>query len=112
MIRLAGHTVRDETNPDGDIEIIITGLRPGEKLFEELLLSRSQIEDTAHPKIRHVSELADLVPVIDEKLACLRAALDTDDEHWAHELLLEIAGAVQSPAPRVIPLRQRPQSGA
>lgn len=44
MIRLSGLTVKDEENPDGDIEVQVTGLRPGEKLFEELL-----IEHTATP---------------------------------------------------------------
>ena len=38
MINLSGLTVRDLSNPDGDIEILCTGLRPGEKLFEELLI--------------------------------------------------------------------------
>jgi FlaA1/EpsC-like NDP-sugar epimerase len=38
MIELSGLTLRDEANPDGDIAIEITGLRPGEKLFEELLI--------------------------------------------------------------------------
>ncbi|WP_197470994.1 polysaccharide biosynthesis protein, partial [Sulfitobacter sp. HI0054] len=39
VIEAAGYTVRDEDNPDGDIEIEITGLRPGEKMTEELTLS-------------------------------------------------------------------------
>ena len=38
MIELSGLTVRDEKHPEGDIEIIVTGLRPGEKLYQELLL--------------------------------------------------------------------------
>ena len=38
MVQLSGLTVRDERHPDGDIEIQITGLRPGEKLYEELLI--------------------------------------------------------------------------
>ena len=38
MIELSGLTVRDDQNPEGDIEIEITGLRPGEKLYEELLI--------------------------------------------------------------------------
>ena len=36
MVELSGHAVKDEANPDGDVEIRITGLRPGEKLYEEL----------------------------------------------------------------------------
>ena len=50
LIQLSGLTVRDEGNPHGDIEIIITGLRPGEKLFEELLIGQNPTT-TDHPLI-------------------------------------------------------------
>lgn len=50
MIKLSGRTVRDASNPDGDIEIVETGLRPGEKLFEELLIDASATP-TDHPRI-------------------------------------------------------------
>lgn len=50
MVLLSGLSVRDEANPDGDIEIMITGLRPGEKLYEELLLGDDP-EPTLHSKI-------------------------------------------------------------
>ena len=50
MIELSGLSLKDENNSKGDIEIIITGLRPGEKLYEELLLSNNPIK-TKHPKI-------------------------------------------------------------
>jgi len=55
MIRLKGHTVRDADQPDGEIEIIITGLKPGEKLFEELLLG-SDVSGTEHKKILRAQE--------------------------------------------------------
>ena len=55
MIRLMGCEVRDEKNPDGDIEIVYTGLRPGEKLFEELLIGDNP-EATSHPRIMKASE--------------------------------------------------------
>ena len=48
--RLSGSTVKDDENPDGDIEIEFTGLRPGEKLYEELLVG-ADAEGTEHPKI-------------------------------------------------------------
>ena len=55
MVQLAGCTVRDETNPDGDIEIRVTGLRPAEKLFEELLIGKN-VTGTEHPRILRAME--------------------------------------------------------
>ena len=50
MISLSGQTIKNKENPNGDIEIVIKGLRPGEKLYEELLLSDNPLK-TKHPKI-------------------------------------------------------------
>lgn len=55
MIRLSGLDERNEENPDGDIEIIFTGLRPGEKLYEELLIGDA-VSGTEHPKIMRAEE--------------------------------------------------------
>jgi len=55
MIRLSGLEVCSEANPDGDIEISYTGLRPGEKLYEELLIGEN-VSDTAHPRIMAAKE--------------------------------------------------------
>tara|TARA_B100001248_G_scaffold260595_1_gene249262 strand:+ start:74 stop:2002 length:1929 start_codon:yes stop_codon:yes gene_type:complete len=55
MIELSGFTLKNSSNLNGDIEIKITGLRPGEKLYEELLLSKSPIK-TKHPKIYRSKE--------------------------------------------------------
>ena len=55
MVSLSGLTVRDEQNPDGDIEIAITGLRPGEKLYEELLIG-TNVSITDHPRILQAVE--------------------------------------------------------
>ena len=55
MIQLSGLTVRDEENPDGDIAIEVIGLRPGEKLYEELLIGDDAAQ-TDHPKIMRASE--------------------------------------------------------
>lgn len=51
MIELSGRSIRNEANPDGDIEVHVTGLRPGEKLYEELLIDRKSLTDTPHEKI-------------------------------------------------------------
>jgi FlaA1/EpsC-like NDP-sugar epimerase len=55
MIQLSGHSVRDDNNSSGDIEIRFTGLQPGEKLFEELLIGANP-EVTPHPKIMKARE--------------------------------------------------------
>jgi FlaA1/EpsC-like NDP-sugar epimerase len=52
---LSGMTVRDDATPDGDIAISITGLRPGEKLYEELLIGDDPTP-TAHPRIMKAHE--------------------------------------------------------
>jgi FlaA1/EpsC-like NDP-sugar epimerase len=55
MISLSGMTVRDDTNPHGDIEITYVGLRPGEKLYEELFVGENALA-TAHPRIMMAKE--------------------------------------------------------
>ena len=55
MVRLSGLSLRDESHPDGDIEIVCTGLRPGEKLYEELLID-AESQPTAHPLIYRAQE--------------------------------------------------------
>jgi len=69
MIRLSGYEILDSEEPDGDIEITITGLRPGEKLYEELLIG-SNVSKTQHIKIMSAKEevinLSTLELLIDE----------------------------------------------
>ena len=55
MISLSGLTIKNEENPNGDIEIIFTGLRPGEKLYEELLIDDNS-KVTSHPLIFKAEE--------------------------------------------------------
>lgn len=57
MIHLSGYSVQNSTNPDGDVAIEFTGLRPGEKLYEELLIG-SNARRTAHPRIMRAIESA------------------------------------------------------
>lgn len=56
MITLSGLKVKDQHNPNGDIEIVIAGLRPGEKLYEELIIDGDNIESTQHPLIMQARE--------------------------------------------------------
>ncbi len=62
MIKLSGLKIKDSNNPDGDIEIITTGLRPGEKLYEELLIN-AESKSTEHPLIFKANE--DFIPYED-----------------------------------------------
>jgi FlaA1/EpsC-like NDP-sugar epimerase len=55
MIKLSGFTVRDESNPQGDIAVEFTGLRPAEKMFEELLIGKN-VTGTEHPMILRAVE--------------------------------------------------------
>jgi len=55
MVQLSGLSIRDENNPNGDIEIVFTGLRPGEKLFEELLIGNDP-NSTKHSRIMKAHE--------------------------------------------------------
>lgn len=56
MITLSGLKVKNQNNPNGDIEIVIAGLRPGEKLYEELIIDGDNIESTQHPLIMQARE--------------------------------------------------------
>lgn len=56
MIKLSGRTIKDVENPDGDLEIVFTGLRPGEKLYEELLIDDESLQSTPHNKILRAEE--------------------------------------------------------
>ena len=86
MIELSGLTTRDAANPDGDIEIVVTGLRPGEKLFEELLIGQNP-QPTAHPRIMKAQE--DFLPwsVLDNQLHALNSALDANQVDSVRQLL-------------------------
>jgi len=78
MIELSGLTVKDEQDPEGDIEIEITGLRPGEKLYEELLIGDNPTS-TAHPRIMKASEEFIAWTELEVKLTSLEMALNVND---------------------------------
>jgi len=78
MVELSGMRVRDEEHPDGDIEIAVTGLRPGEKLFEELLIGDNP-EPTSHPRIMKAHEDKLDWPVLHSHLVVLNHAAQSGD---------------------------------
>jgi FlaA1/EpsC-like NDP-sugar epimerase len=78
MIELSGLNVKDQACPEGDIEIAITGLRPGEKLYEELLIGDNP-RPTSHPRIMMAQEEFLPWPALSEHLEFLQAALSVND---------------------------------
>jgi FlaA1/EpsC-like NDP-sugar epimerase len=88
MVKLSGFTVRDEDRPDGDIAIEVTGLRPGEKLYEELLIGDNPVE-TLHPRILKAHE--EFVPwaQFQGDLELLRRAVKVNDTATLRTLLLK-----------------------
>jgi FlaA1/EpsC-like NDP-sugar epimerase len=88
MISLMGLTVRDDHNPDGDIEIVYTGLRPAEKLFEELLIG-TNVTGTEHPMIMRAMEHSLPWSRVQQVLTDLSVALNRFDCDRARHLLME-----------------------
>jgi FlaA1/EpsC-like NDP-sugar epimerase len=98
MIRLMGLEVRDESIPDGDVAITYTGLRQGEKLYEELLLGDNTMA-TEHPRIRRSSEPHLPVEALDRELVLLETAMASGDSDAMHAILLRTVEGYQ-PEPR------------
>lgn len=99
MIRLAGRSVRDENHPDGDIEIIYSGLRPGEKLYEELLIADADATPTSHPKIMRGNEPFIGSTELNKLLDKLKHMLTNHQTLDAKRLLLQIALATPEQMP-------------
>ena len=74
MVRLSGLTLRDDTNPQGNIAIEVTGLRPGEKLYEELLIG-GDVSGTEHPRILRARERRADWKRLEEELESLDRAM-------------------------------------
>lgn len=94
MIELSGLTLRDEACPDGDIEICITGLRPGEKLYEELLIGENP-ETTAHQRIMKAHEEFLNWDHLEEKLSFLAHAISINDVITIRALLEQLVQGYQ-----------------
>ncbi|MCL2523725.1 MAG: polysaccharide biosynthesis protein [Betaproteobacteria bacterium] len=89
MVHLSGLELRDETHPEGDIAIEVVGLRPGEKLHEELLIG-DNVEGTSHPLIMRAYEHEVPWEVLTEKLALLEKAAQSFDYEQALTLLASL----------------------
>ena len=88
MVNLSGFTVRDKDHPEGDIEVRYTGLRPAEKLFEELLIGNN-VTGTEHPMIMRAMEHSLPWLNVESMLSELLAAMNDYDVARARELLIQ-----------------------
>jgi FlaA1/EpsC-like NDP-sugar epimerase len=94
MVSLSGLSVKSQSNPNGDIEIQTTGLRPGEKLYEELLIGDQPLP-TIHPCIMKAHEPFWPWEELQQRLQALEAALDRNDTHTVRRLLEELVPGYQ-----------------
>jgi UDP-N-acetyl-D-galactosamine dehydrogenase len=94
MVELSGLTVMDSGNPMGDIEIQVTGLRPGEKLYEELLIGDNPLP-TSHPRIMKAHE--EFLPwdELESELNILNSALESNNVPFIRTLLKELVPGYQ-----------------
>jgi len=94
MVELSGLRLRDDVSPEGDIEIKVTGLRPGEKLYEELLIGDNSMS-TQHPRIMMAHE--ELIPweELQPQLAALRIAAQAGDVEMIRELMRKLVKGYQ-----------------
>lgn len=89
MIHLSGLELKDMDNPDGDIEIKFTGLRPGEKLYEELLIGDEML-DADHPRIMRAKETSKDWHLLESAIKDLDQAINTGNSDAIRSVLMEV----------------------
>jgi FlaA1/EpsC-like NDP-sugar epimerase len=94
MVELSGLSVRDETRPDGDIEMAVTGLRPGEKLYEELLIGDNP-KPTQHARIMKAHEQFLPWVQLEQKLNALSIAMSVNDVPVIRAMLQQLVSGYQ-----------------
>lgn len=94
MIELSGLRVKDETAPEGDIEIKVTGLRPGEKLYEELLIGNDP-QETQHPRIMKAHEEFMPWKELQAELHTLQIATENSDVELIRSLMQKLVKGYQ-----------------
>ena len=100
LINLSGMEVKDEKNPNGDIEIVFTGLRPGEKLYEELLIG-DNVSETDHKQILRAEEISISSVELEEHLKSLKKAEENGDVLMLIDILKKVVSGF-SPEESVI----------
>lgn len=96
MIHLSGYKVKDKSNPNGDIEIIFSGLRPGEKLYEELIIGDNNIEPTLHNLIMQAREHSFELSDIENTFAQLEDRAQEYDTNWLKQKLTHFVDGYQN----------------
>ncbi len=107
MVRLMGRELKDENNPDGDIEIRFVGLRPGEKLYEELYLGETT-EPTQHQRIMRNNEPFVQPPRLEDELSALWQATEDNDPTAMRRVLCDL---VEGYTPRDETFADQPLDG-
>jgi FlaA1/EpsC-like NDP-sugar epimerase len=88
MILLAGLTLKDSENPEGDIGIEYSGLRPGEKLYEELLIG-DNVSKTQHERIMRANEVFIQQTQLEEHLSKLQETMLSSDSNEIRQNLAQ-----------------------
>ncbi|WP_299067653.1 nucleoside-diphosphate sugar epimerase/dehydratase [uncultured Psychrobacter sp.] len=99
MIQLSGFEVKDEAHPYGDIEITFTGLRPGEKLYEELIIGEDNVEGTDHPLIMQAMESSFPLTEIEKTLNELAQKAQHYDVDWLKKQFYYFVAGYQDGTP-------------
>ncbi|MBO9542874.1 polysaccharide biosynthesis protein, partial [bacterium] len=100
MIRLSGLKPKTDDEPDGDIEVVFNGLRPGEKLYEELLIGDNP-ESTDHPRIMMANEKYLSLEEVELGLERMSEAFRRQDAVQVKQLLAELVTDYQ-PSPKIV----------
>ncbi|MEX1056733.1 MAG: polysaccharide biosynthesis protein, partial [Natronospirillum sp.] len=100
MIELSGLEVQNDDNPDGDIAIEFSGLRPGEKLYEELLIGED-VNGTDHPKIMRANEEILDHDTLQDHIAALIAAEHSHDMNLSRKILKRAVAGFEPSSPIV-----------
>jgi FlaA1/EpsC-like NDP-sugar epimerase len=108
MIALSGMTEKTDANPNGDIEITYVGLRPGEKLHEELFIGQT-VTDTVHPHIKMAMERFVPLDELQPQLRRLDIVLEAHDAHAVRLMLKKILELDFAPAEAATPRPVRPR---